>query len=254
MSDYELFLGGHDAEMKAIADLAEENQIPVHDVNLGWGAKASEYIDKIRDVILQGKIAVLIELEYDLPEDIPINKVKIIDHHNKDSDKEASIFQFADLIGTKRNRMMGIIAGNDTGYIPGMEKAGATTDEIAQIRRIDREQQGITKKQEKQAEEAIVNMERFPELDDLIIIHMPHSKTATVTDRLYGSQKDEHILILSDDGETNYHGGNNHPDLIKALYNKYAGWKGQRFWGGYVDQNDVEAFIKNELKKSNYNK
>jgi hypothetical protein len=255
MTNYELFLGGHDAEMKSIESLAKENGVTVYDSNLGWGAKASAYIDQILKTIADGKTPVLVELINDLPGEIS-EKVKWVDHHNERAGEEASIFQVSDLIGSTRSRSMRIIAANDVAYIPGMIKEGATTKEIDEIRRLDRGQQGVTDEMERQSEDALKNMERYPELSDLIIVRIPHSKSSPVTDRLYGQQIKQNILILAGNGEVNYFGDG---VLCATLKEKFQGWCGgsglgkageTAFWGGYPNQEEVSAFIKINLSDS----
>jgi len=250
---YEVFLGGHDAEMKTIADLARNNGLVTHDKGLGWGAKASAYAKEIRTAIEQSNTPVLIELTYDLTEDIRRDQIVEIDHHGDRAHEEASILQFADLVGVTRTRMMQLIGANDSGYIPAMQQSGATPEEIAQIRALERREQGISMEQERQAEEAIEAMTRFPESADLIVVRLPHSKVAPVTDRLHGTQDRQNSLILSGDGEVNYFGDG---VLCEQLKEQFEGWNGgsglgkkgeTAFWGGYPGHEEVEEFIKRKL-------
>ena len=256
MNNYEVFLGGHDAEMATIKDLAEAKKLPTHDANLGWGASADSYTAEIENALEQGKMPVLVELDTSSLSDEVRQRILDIDHHGDRSDEDAALVQFAELIGVELTREQQLIALNDTGYIKAMEDYGASLEEIAKVRALDRKEQGITQEQEDQAEEALNQMERYPELGDLIIVRMPHSKTATVTDRLYGSQEKEHILILSEDGEVNYYGDGL---LCKTLNEKFEGWCGGKglgekgdnaFWGGYPNQEEVETFIKNYLEQA----
>lgn len=84
-----------------------------------------------------------------------------------------------------------------------MMEMGAAPEEIARVRRRDRMCQGITEEQEKEAERAISKKE---EICGVTIVRMAHSKTATVADRLFEKDKQQNLLILSDDGEANYFG------------------------------------------------
>lgn len=68
-------------------------------------------------------------------------------------------------------------------------------------------------------------------------LDLPHSKTSTVTDRLYG--KYDNLLITSGDGETNFYGTT---ETIQMLNERFpGGWfggqlgQGRGFWGGYAD-------------------
>lgn len=245
-----LLLGGQDAEMQAIKDLAKENSTPYLDKNLGWGAKAIAYQEEVRKLIEEGKTPVLVELSLEgFPPEL-IDKIVVIDHHGANAHLDPAIIQVVELMGWKISRLITLIGANDADYIPGMQKLGATSEEIALIRQKERAAQGITLDQEAQAESAIRRMERCPELNDLIIIHLPHSKTATITDRLFEIQKRQNILILSNDGEVNYFGDGG---LCKILNEKFQGWAGgsglgqvgeNAYWGGYPDQGQVEVFIK----------
>jgi len=87
---------------------------------------------------------------------------------------------------------------------------------IAVIRKKDRAIQGINEEQEKQAEDAVKNVEIS---DNLSIVHLPHSKCATVTDRLFGQYSN--LLILSGDGEANFYGDGK---LCADLKEKFEGW------------------------------
>ncbi len=81
---------------------------------------------------------------------------------------------------------------------------------------------------------------------------LPHSKTSTVTDRLYG--KYDNLLITSGDGETNFYGKT---EIIQMLNEKFSGgWSGgqldQRsgFWGGYANQSEIKAAVQEALQKT----
>ena len=224
----------------------------VVDKKLGWGAKLSAYAEDLSQ-LEAGVIPVLVELDLDC--EVPQSGI-IVDHHGDLSQRSASILQVLDLIGQEPNRKDLLIAANDTGYIPGMLAAGATQSEVEEIRAIDRSASGeITQEMEEQAEAAIeaANAYEVAQTGEVVVIHLPHSKTATVADRLFSSWKNqfEHLLVLSEDGETNFYGDG---ALCQALYEKFEGWAGKpglgkkgehAFWGGYGPQDEVELFIKN---------
>ena len=82
-----------------------------------------------------------------------------------------------------------------------------------------------------------------------ISINLPHSKTSTVTDRLYG--KYENLLVISADGETNFFGST---EIIEILNEQFpGGWSGGQldqgsgFWGGYADQEAIKKAVDNML-------
>ena len=87
---------------------------------------------------------------------------------------------------------------------------------------------------------------------EYIQLDLPHSKTSTVTDRLYG--KYDNLLITSGDGETNFYGTT---EIIQMLNERFpGGWSGGQldqgsgFWGGYADQSAIKAAVQAALQKS----
>lgn len=257
------FLGGADAEMVAIKELLDKQGVAYSDAKLAWGASTSKYGDEIEKVVKEGKTPVIVELAID--SDIPESTINV-DHHNENTGKPASILQVCELLGVQPTRKMQLIAANDSGYIPAMLELGASKEEIAQIRYLDRAAQGITPEQEKQAEEAIAEAR---EVCGVTVIKMAHSKTATVTDRLFDPDKPQNIAIFSADGEVNYFGpedicrklqGNKtgerpapwDPNQTEVLYDHFGGWiggagigkeGGTGFWGGYPNHTEALEFI-----------
>lgn len=143
------FLGGQDAEMVEIKNILQVHQLSFVDKGLRWGARASHYMGELRTI--GAETPVLIELETDI--DLPENSI-IIDHHNSKAgqNQPTSIEQVGDLLGIKLNRWQQLIAANDRGWIPGLMEAGASREEIEQIRKFDRACQGVTEKMEVEAE------------------------------------------------------------------------------------------------------
>ena len=263
--DLHFFLGGNDLEMKAIKNLLEKNGASYSDANLSWGASTSAYGDEIQKVADEGKTPVIIELTVDST--LPKNTINV-DHHNENASRAASILQVCELLGIEPTRKMQLVAANDCGYIPAMLAMGATKEEVAMIRYRDRASQGITAEQEEQTEEALKHTK---EIYGVTIVMLPHSKTATVTDRLFDESKPQNLLIISADGETNYYGpedicrklqGNKvgerpapwDPNQTEILYDHFGGWiggagigkeGGTGFWGGYADQKEIAKFVLN---------
>lgn len=261
--DLHFFLGGTDAEMVAIKELLDKQGVAYSDAKLAWGASTSKYGDEIEKVVKEGKTPVIVELAID--SNIPKSTINV-DHHNENAGKPASILQVCELLGVQPTRKMQLIAANDSGYIPAMLELGASKEEIAQIRYLDRAAQGITPEQEKQAEEAIAEAR---EVCGVTVIKMAHSKTATVTDRLFDPDKPQNIAIFSADGEVNYFGpedicrklqGNKtgerpapwDPNQTEVLYDHFGGWiggagigkeGGAGFWGGYPNHTEALEFI-----------
>jgi len=260
------FLGGSDLEMKTIKELLDKQGASYSDAGLSWGASTSKYGDEINQVAAAGKTPVIIELTVDSK--LPENTINV-DHHNENANKPASILQVCELLGIKPDRKMQLVAANDSGYIPAMAAMGASKFEINQIRYQDRATQGITLEQEQQAELAL---QHTKEMYGVTIVMLPHSKTATVTDRLFDETKPQNLLIISADGETNYFGpedicrklqGNKvgerpapwDPNQTEVLYDHFGGWTGgaglgkkggTAFWGGYADQKEIAKFVLRE--------
>ncbi len=241
-SNFTFLIGGNDAEMATIKSLLEEHGMEMVDKNLGWGANAASYQAEIAQAMEAGKTPVLIELA-----DAPVGVIDI-DHHGARSSEPAAIVQVCALLGVEPTRRHLLIAANDTGYIPAMLAAGATEQEVADIRALDRACQGITPEQEAEADRAIGAMEA---INDLLVVRPSHSKGATVTDRLYGKQPNgQCVLILSGDGEVNFYGDG---ALCAQLKEKYSdGWAGgaglgteggSAYFGGYPNHDEVLNFI-----------
>lgn len=246
-------MGGYDAEMLAIADACREVGVAVVDKCLGWGAAASVYAKEIAAAISEGKLPILVELSLD----IEVPRAVIVDHHNENVGKPASILQVLSLLGVEPSRHHQLIAANDCGYIPGMLALGATSEEIAAVRLADRAAQGITPEQEAEAERAIA---AATVVNGVTIVKMAHSKTATVCDRLFSQDKEQRLLVLSGDGESNFFGNGELCKLLQGedtgaktpegypIYSHFGGWVGGNlpvngFWGGYADQAEVEKFV-----------
>ena len=195
------FLGGHDAEMLEIREILKQKEIPFYDKNLKWGAKLSDYKDEINN--LSDNIQpVFIELKPDIS--YPENSI-LIDHHDSRAGKKqkTSLEQTAELLNIKLNRHQQLISINDKAHIKGMKEFGASDDEIKKIRRLDRQAQGVTKKDEMYAERSIKeNLEIIG--SNAAIITTKSEKTSAVIDNIY--DRFEHTIILSPDGNSHYFG------------------------------------------------
>lgn len=252
-SNMVMFMGGYDGEMLAIMDVCREAGIPTVDKHLGWGAAASAYSEEIAQAVSEGKTPVLIELALDI--ELPETAI-VVDHHNENSSRPASILQVLNLLGIEPNRFQQLVAANDCGYIPGMLALDATPEEVAQVRLLDRSAQGITSEQEAEAERAIA---AATVVNGVTIVNMAHSKTATVCDRLFSPEKEQRLLILSEDGESNFFGNGEICLLLQGektgktadgwdTYSHFGGWVGGNlptsgYWGGYADQTEVYNFV-----------
>jgi len=175
-------LGGYDLEMITIKKLLEDNGITYIDKNLSWGAKLSDY----KDEFSTNKQIYGIELEEDIT---PPKNYSSIDHHNQNSHMPSSLEQVAKILNIKLSRDQQLVSANDSGYIKGMQNICATQDEIENIRRRDREAQGVTQKDENLATKSIVNSNTH-----IIYSLTPHF--SAISDKVY--TKYDHFIIYND--------------------------------------------------------
>jgi len=121
-----------------------------------------------------------------------------IDHHRySDSDRSnplSSLEQVAAILGVALTRRQQLIAENDKGYIPAMRRAGATDEEIADIRVQDRAAQGITPANELQAEQDLASAQWRGRK---VLVACPCGATSAHSDRLFG-RADETLLVAPD--------------------------------------------------------
>lgn len=249
----------NDLEAKTIIEMLEREGEKYLVTGQTWGAsweKLEEEIKtKLKEAMENGQEVYGIELQGNS------NGAINIDHHTYGEDdrrnSKSSIEQVADILEKELTLDEQFVSANDKGYIPAMEELGKKLkinpkdlkEMIANIRMRDRETQGITSEQEAQAEEAIKKLGELKEKRNYISIDLPHSKTSTVTDRLYG--KYDNLLVTSEDGETNFFGKT---EIIKMLNERFpSGWsggsldQGSGYWGGYADQNDIKTEVQNKI-------
>ena len=263
------FLGGRDLEMVTIADLLHRHGRTVVDHGLGWGAKASHYVDDIRKTYARGGRVVLVELELDLgpapdfevKSDVGIDpgsthRVVVIDHHDDRAGENApsslrQVFEHLGLDDADWTREFELVAANDVGGPRSMRATGATLDEMRDIRRRDRAAQGVTEAEETAACDA--SDKRETRLDGrLTIVRLDHARTACVADELdedLGGPGYRNLLIFSPQ-EANLYGEGR---LVEALHERLGGWKGgvlphQGFWGASsVSPDEVLRVVESEL-------
>ena len=199
-------IGGYDLEMVEILKILEENREKYIDKKLSWGAKLSDYKEKILEI---DEKCVIYALE--LEKDIEFGKNIIsLDHHNEFSAKDSTLEQVAEILNIELTRRQKLIVENDKGYIPAMEKYGATKKEICAIRKEDRKCQGVTEEDEKLAEKSILENRKV--CNGITIVKSAGQKFSPICDRLYPVNN----LIVYTDDELNYYG-----KFSKELYEKY---------------------------------
>lgn len=227
-------LGGNDLEMAEIKIILEVEQVPYQDNHLGWGASWDSYKDWI---LCEGKNYERI-YGIELAGKRPAENCILIDHHNENADKPASILQVCEIIGIRPSRHQQLVATNDAGYIPGLRTAGASEEEIDMIRKKDRALSGCTDEDEanKDAHYDIYGSAERP-------IYKANLKTAKFApfidthweaNRMYllnGPAADHKIEVqISGKGAMDY------LDKFKALCpNCWYGGGADGFVGGYMD-------------------
>ncbi len=193
MSKRIFLLGGNDLEMTTIKNLLVNagEQFETHD--LRWdNAKLSSYEKTLEEYGNSPDYQIYgIELNEDILH--PDNYVRI-DHHNDFANKPSSLEQVATLLGLAMDRHMQLVAANDSRYIPGMIKLGASREEIDDIRRADRAAQGVSEGDESLAEKSLESCEG--NIYDLYVVKSLTSKFSTICDRRYPYRR---LLIYNDD-------------------------------------------------------
>ena len=225
------FLGGSDLEMTTVRHLLIEKGIPFEDKNLNWDnaflSKYSDVFDKYKGYSIYG-----VELKNDL-NDTP-SGYYLIDHHNELSNYPSTLEQVSEILGHKLTEREKLIAANDKGYIPAMEKLGATKEQITEIRRLDRIEQGVTKVEE---EEAIKSLSTKETYGNLIIIHTSSKRFSPITDALYPYKA---LLIVSTKNKSFCYyglGASKMHNITKSNWTTYYGSGINGFFGGYLDEN-----------------
>ena len=199
-------LGGHDLEMNTIKQmLGHRADCKITDKDLAWNnALLSAYSKELEESSKFDRIYG-IELKTDIP--VPDNYF-CIDHHNNLENMPSSLEQTAMIVGVHLNRHQQLVAANDRGYIPGMQALSASEKEIAEIRRQDREAQGISNADELLAEVSITqHLIHYPNLS---VVKSLTSHFSTICDRLYPYKR---LLIYTDDEWVFYGEGKNELSL-----------------------------------------
>ncbi len=196
-------LGGQDLEMMTIRAMLEENGY-VHgqdflDKQLPWGASWGDYDKEIIELQSAENPIQIVGIELSHKDKMPKNAIDI-DHHNERSHEKSSLEQVADLLDVTLTRKQKLIAANDSGYIPAMEKMGASQQEIDDIRLADRQAQGVTQEDEEFAIQAIASAKWEK---DVCTIKSLSGKFSPITDRLYGQA---HKTLVYTDAQLTYYG------------------------------------------------
>ena len=240
------FIGGHDLEMREIARVLAAHHQRVVDHRLSWAqAHAATYNREVRAAIAAGLRPVLVELR-DIPDDLRPN-IDVIDHHGPSSGAmPSSLDQVLARLCLTPTRNQQLISANDRGYIDGMLAIGASSEDVARIRRADREAQGITSDEECAADAAVRHREHPS--PSLTIVRLPHGRTATVTDRLSvgAGGPGYRSLLIESPSEISFFGPG---AIILTLSDQFGGYCGgmlpeRGFWGVEVQ----DAVLKRQIE------
>ena len=147
--------------MQTIKNILENHKLHVEDKKLNWSdARLSAYAEELKEYSSEEYRIYGIELQEDGYSILPENYVRI-DHHNDLQDRPSALEQVAEIIGHKLTDEERLIAENDKGYFPAMEKfLMENSPEMSKeerrakmddIRREDRKAQGVTDEEEKAA-------------------------------------------------------------------------------------------------------
>lgn len=199
--NFVFFLGGHDAEMIEIRNILEKRGLHYHDHGLAWGAALSDYREELGS-LPKDKLPVFIELNLDTA--YP-DRAMIIDHHGSQAGqhRKTSLEQVAGLLGLSLDRRQELISANDKGHIRAMLDMEATTEEIEDIRSMDRKAQGVTEAEERLARDSLEEgLEKLGE--QAVLVHSQTNKTSPIVDRIWDQYR--HIFVLTPDGQLNYFG------------------------------------------------
>jgi hypothetical protein len=257
-------LGGNDGEMVRIKEYLDAFQIPYIQPKMSWG-KGNDLTLSDLGAGAMAPATRVIFVECTPPTDFPrVKSHVVVDHHGDNAGLPASLMQVLDLLKIEPTRWDLVIAANDSGWFPGLQALGATPEEMSAVRRADRVAQGITPEHEAEAARALAAPVEM--VGDVRIIRMAHSKCAPVGDTLAieaiaNGQPVPQYLVLSGDGEANFSGDG---ALAQSLFEKYrepnpeSAWAGgsglgksggTAYWGGYPDQAELVAFIRDCVEK-----
>lgn len=237
-------LGGHDLEMLTIRSLLEQNRIPYKDHALSWhNARLSSYLQDMIEADAAHCTIWGVELMEDIP---PVASYHRIDHHNDLSHLPSALEQVVSILSVPMNRYLQLVSANDQAYIPGMEQLGATSEEIASIRRADRAAQGVTPEEDRLAEEAV--NQHTVLMGDLWVVQAKCTSFSPICDRMYPYAR----LLVHTDTEWVYYG--KYANRVVTLFNEeyqnhklYAGGGENGYVGtvqGVYNPYEIQSMVK----------
>ncbi len=249
-SRFHFLLGGADLEMKEIQKLLEELHIPFENAGLSWNnAQWDFYTSRIEELLKKDEDLQVIGVELLGKKNKPEHpRIIDIDHHNFERCKPTSIEQIAELLGIELNDWQKKVAVNDKAYIPGLLDEGVSIAEIGEIRRKDREAQGLT---ETDFAEARNYLKENPPKEDresgLFIWKLPDDAGSFTpyTDAFFFKKLDECLNTRKDNGEKT-----TPKDCARELKKiKIIFYNGNKFhYSGYIPAEIIKKY-ENEIKE-----
>ncbi len=218
----------NDAEAVEIRKLLAERGERVLTSNQRWGASWAGLEPEIKRELLRGAAATIYGIE--LAGANPYGAVNIDHHKYGDQDDRthplSSLEQVAEILGaTPLSRWQTLVALNDRGYIPAMEKdGGATVEEVAAVRRADRAAQGVTAEQEEAAARDLREHAVFSDGGRRVKVWCASGSTAAHSDALHGKARE---ILLIGPGEWNYYGPRH-----RELAAMFGGVENLQTWSG----------------------
>lgn len=240
------FLGGRDLEMKTIAAVLRQRNILFADKSLSWAARASDYIEEIKQVLADGFVPILVELRNDLEEPLATS-VRIVDHHGRLAGIHAptSLEQVLNLLGVeaefvKSNREWQLVIANDRGHIRGLKQLNppAGDEEILATRLADLKAQGVAQREIDDAKAAVASALEFKAGGRLAVVHAPSDRTSLVAEMcepIFEGPDVTNLLVIGPN-EVGFYGDGDLVELLATLSKEAEAWYGGSlpefgFWG-----------------------
>jgi hypothetical protein len=260
-----LILARNDGESVAIIEIAHCFGFDIRVSSQPWGARLEmEPQEAFRDL---RETVIIVEMPGpDKEPELSLNhRLIIIDHHKyQDIDRsnpKSALEQFADLIGYSPTRWEMGVALNDRGYIPALEAANYSVDEIRAIREFDLKAQGYSVDDFRKLEVDYRNGSEYA--SGLFVVVTRHPRTSYLSDLHYlnyaGMHGQPDLLMFSEgeDGLINNASLSGRPDSARRLYQGIGGFCGgdekiSMYWGKEypekVEKDKLIAIIEKILK------
>lgn len=264
-------LGGADLEMAVIEIILDKYGLRYHSIDgMCWSdARLSRYSELLEGLTSSDVTVCGVELEPDIP--VPHDYIGI-DHHGDAESGPSSLEQVAELIGHELSPKERLVAANDKGFFPEMQKCLNDLDErsrkelteelfqskekkddmdlMQEIRRMDRLSQGVSDEEERQADDAVRMAVKKNSL--IAVVRTETEHFSPVTDRMYPY----HRLVVYNGSGLAYYGKDRDLTLNHVLNAQlvkedqcYKGGGKEGFWGirkGSLSSEQLDA-LANEL-------